>query len=209
MSKIGIGLTAALFVAAVAAPATATKPSEPDVVGDGHKVTICHATSSSRIEHGWIEITVDIASSGGLDKVMGHKEHALGRPNNRGRTDVIPRFWYEGQPWGGFGDPAQLKGSFPNCVGAAETATLIVEKVVVCEECDTRPEQFSFSVNGGEPQEFLPSGQNVLTVPPGTYTVEEEPPDNWPAPSYDNCVDVSITGGQSETCIITNSLVGG
>ena len=107
MRTIPIALAAASLVAAMAAPALATRPTDPDVVGDGHRVTICHATSSNNPDHYWNEISVDIASSGGLTKLMGHREHALGEPNNRGRTDVIPAFTYDGVGYGPYGDDDQ------------------------------------------------------------------------------------------------------
>src|SRR6201999_3245702 len=51
-----------------------------------------------------------------------------------------------------------------------QNATLIVKKVVVGSGAAST---FSFVVNGGVAQQFDASGQNVLTVVPGTYTVTE------------------------------------
>ena len=105
--RIGIGLTAALFIAAVAAPTLASKPATPNsgLVGD-HKVTICHATSSDT--NPWLVITVDIASSGGRNKLIGHLEHAKDPNKQGGRGDVIPPFSYPGfDDFLGAGDPGQ------------------------------------------------------------------------------------------------------
>jgi hypothetical protein len=95
--RIGIGLAAALLIGAIAAPAMASKPlgSPPnsDNVESGHKITICHATSSSNPVQFWEVITVDVASSGGRNKLEGHQGHTEDA-NNRGRFDVIPEFTY-------------------------------------------------------------------------------------------------------------------
>ena len=80
MRKIGIGLTTAVLIAAFAAPAWASKPlSAPPNSGNiesGHKITICHATSSSNPVQYWEIITVDVASSGGRKKIEGHVGHS-------------------------------------------------------------------------------------------------------------------------------------
>ena len=95
MRKVGIGLTAALLAASLAAPAAATKPSEDtDNLSGGHRVTICHATSSSNPDNYWLVITVDIASSGDFNKLMGHLEHANDPNKKDGRGDAIPPFSY-------------------------------------------------------------------------------------------------------------------
>ena len=81
MRRIGIGLTAAVLIAALAAPAWATPP---DSAGN-HKVIVCHATSSE--SNPYVQIEVDLASAGnrGLKKIMGHYEHAMD-PNKNGGT---------------------------------------------------------------------------------------------------------------------------
>ena len=107
MGRLGIGLTAALLIAGVAAPALATPPTDPDVVGDGHKVKICHATSSSHLVQYWEIITVDIASSGGWNKFQGHLEH-IENDKKLGRTDVIPEFKYGTETFGPYGDSGNL-----------------------------------------------------------------------------------------------------
>ena len=64
----------------------------------GHKVTICHATSSSNPAQYWELITVDVASSGGRHKLEGHVGH-LQKTRKDGRLDVIPSFTYDGVPF--------------------------------------------------------------------------------------------------------------
>lgn len=98
MRKIMIGLSGVLLVASVAAPAAASKPRQPtEGLEAGHKVTICHRTSSTKTAKAYRVITVDIASSGGRRKLMGHLRHTL-ELNNRGRADFIPGFTYPGYP---------------------------------------------------------------------------------------------------------------
>ncbi len=99
MRKILVGLSAALLLAAVAAPVAATKPlpiQEDSPATDalaGHKVTVCHATSS--LKNPYVFVVVDIASSGGLDKVMGHRMH-VEELNKKGWADAISAFTYNG-----------------------------------------------------------------------------------------------------------------
>ena len=93
MRRLGIGLTAALLIAAVAAPALATQP-DPE-----HKQWICHRTLSDTTP--WVVIEVDYAtwSEGGLpDQGNGHqRRHQKSRP--LGENDGL--YWLplvNGQP---------------------------------------------------------------------------------------------------------------
>jgi hypothetical protein len=97
MRKIGYALMAAVLVASLAAPASASKPlpDQAPPVERGHKVTICHATSSVKVSRFWRIITVDVASSGGRQKLRGHVRH-LEDAKRDGRMDVIPTFTYGG-----------------------------------------------------------------------------------------------------------------
>jgi hypothetical protein len=101
---MSIGFTAGFLIAVLAVPAVATEPSDDSSgLQGGHMVTICHATSSDDPADFWQVITVDIASSGGPNKLNGHLEHASD-PNKRdGRGDAIPEFSYGGQSYGGVG----------------------------------------------------------------------------------------------------------
>jgi hypothetical protein len=93
--KIGIGLTAALLIAAVAAPALATPPQS-----DGfHKVTICHALPDSA-SHDYNVITVDIASSGYVKG--GHYVAPGDNSKHAEGGDIIPPYDYvrkDGSPF--------------------------------------------------------------------------------------------------------------
>jgi uncharacterized repeat protein (TIGR01451 family) len=85
-----------------------------------------------------------------------------------------------------------------------EPATLIVKKVVVNDNGGTRiVSDFSFQVNGGEAQPFEGDGQNELAVSAGTYGVTEPSVAGYTT-SYDNCSELVIPNGGSETCTITN-----
>jgi hypothetical protein len=131
--RLGIGLTAALFIAAVAAPALASKPLDggSDNIVGGHKITICHATSSAATHQFWEAITVDVASSGGLKKVQGHVGHT-GDPNNRGRMDVIPSFTYGLDTYSGWSDAGNGDLDGDSESDWAEWATLNPEDAAAC-----------------------------------------------------------------------------
>lgn len=59
--KIGLILALALVVGAIAAPAGATKPNPDDPnLESGHKIWICHATSS--LSNPYVKILIDIAA---------------------------------------------------------------------------------------------------------------------------------------------------
>jgi hypothetical protein len=194
-----------LLVGSLAAPAAASKPSDsPDLEG-GHRVTICHATSSSNPDNYWQVITVDIASSGGRNKLMGHLEHAR-EPNKKdGRGDAIPPYSYPGYPpfaGIGLGQPG-----LPSACGGAN-ATLTVIKEFTGTEGGDDPTQFQFTVNGGDAITFDATGTNVISVPTaGTYTiVEVDPGSDWQDPDYQHCAGIELP--QLEPCIITNQPAG-
>ena len=114
--------------------------------------------------------------------------------------------------WGVPGDP----GRDPECStplddsegdsggGGSVNGTLIVEKVFGSGA--TTPSLFSFTVNGGSATPFNASGENSLSLSPGTYSVVEVASSTYAA-SYSGCTDVVITDGSSATCTITNTLV--
>lgn len=104
MRRISIALlTVALVVPA--STALASKPlDEAPPVEAGHKISICHATSSSQPRNYWRIITVDIASSGGRQKMRGHVHHSE-HAKRAGRLDVIPAFSYGGVGFAGRTDP--------------------------------------------------------------------------------------------------------
>jgi hypothetical protein len=89
---------------ATTALASQPLPDQGDPVVSGHKVTMCHATSSSNPKEYWEVITVDVASSGGRSKLRGHVGHTED-PKQDGRLDVIPGFTYDDISFGGATDP--------------------------------------------------------------------------------------------------------
>ena len=106
MKKCSAGLVAGVFVATMATTAFASTPllDQDEPVVSGHKVSICHATSSSNPEQHWEVITVDVASSGGRNKLRGHVGHTED-PKKDGRLDVIPAFTHDGIDFDGSSDP--------------------------------------------------------------------------------------------------------
>lgn len=134
MRKIGIGLTAALFMATVAAPAIASKPldNQASPVESGHKVTICHATSSAATHQFWEAITVDVATTGGRNRLNGHVGHT-DEPNNRGRLDVIPGFTYgDYDPYLGASNPGSGDLDDDGMLDWEEWAALNSEDAAAC-----------------------------------------------------------------------------
>ncbi len=85
-----------------------------------------------------------------------------------------------------------------------QPGTLIVKKVVINDDGGTKEEDdFSFTVNGGGTINFEADGQNDLTVAAGDYTVVENPADGYTT-TYENCEDVAVANGETETCTVTN-----
>ena len=99
---------------------------------------------------------------------------------------------------------APNNATLPTITVTAASATLIVKKVVNNDNGGTLAvEDFSFSVNGDPTQSFEVDGQNDLSVDAGTYNITEPATAGYTT-SYDNCSDLDIPGGGSETCTITN-----
>jgi hypothetical protein len=89
--KVGVSVLATAAIAgtmlmAAAAPASATAPPK-------HQVTICHATDS--VQNPYVEITVDIASSGYVK--AGHADHTGPIPTS---TQDVADFKAAGTKWG-------------------------------------------------------------------------------------------------------------
>ena len=98
------------------------------------------------------------------------------------------------------------EGEYMECfiVNEDQTGTLIVKKVVVNDDGGTLNEDdFSFEVNGGGVQSFEADGENVLAVDADTYTIIEPQVSGY-STTYDNCDQVVVSNGETETCIITN-----
>ncbi len=83
--------------------------------------------------------------------------------------------------------------------------TLVVKKVVINDDGGTLgADDFSFHVNGGSAQPFEADGQNDLTVDAGIYTITEPAMGGYTT-TYDNCADVVVPNGGTQTCTITNN----
>ncbi len=88
---------------------------------------------------------------------------------------------------------------------APETGTLVVRKVVVRDNGgDAATTTFSFQVNGGSATAFESDGENSVTVATGTYSVTEVAASGYTT-TYDNCSNVVVSNGETETCTITNN----
>jgi hypothetical protein len=113
------------------------------------------------------------------------------------------------------GDCGPADGSITLAAGDNKTCTitnddkpgtLIVKKVLTQDNGGQKAAiGFSFIVNGGDSTPFEADGQNNLTVNAGTYTVVE---DSTTSAGYsvttDNCTDVVVPNGGTQTCTITN-----
>ncbi len=94
--------------------------------------------------------------------------------------------------------------------------TLIVKKVVINDNGGTKvATNFSFKVDGGSSTAFLQDadvlhGKNTLTVAAGSHSVvEADTPIAGYTTTYDNCSNVSVANGATQTCTITNDDVAG
>ncbi|MFA4873373.1 MAG: SdrD B-like domain-containing protein [Patescibacteria group bacterium] len=86
-----------------------------------------------------------------------------------------------------------------------EQGALHVEKNLPNDNGGTAtPDQFSFSVNGGEPIPFEPDGTNNFTVNAGEYHIVEVNPLSGYAVGYQNCENATVSNSGEATCIITN-----
>ncbi len=118
-------------------------------------------------------------------------------------------------PKGGFAAP-----SYSGCsgivlsVGGSATctitnsdlpATLIVKKIVINDDGGTATaDDFSFQVNDASAVKFEKDGQNDLLLASGTYGVVEADAPGY-ATTYNNCQELVIANGQTQTCTITNN----
>ena len=105
MRRITIGVAGALLVASLAAPAAATQPTSPDVVGNGHLVTICHATSSNNPgqllarRSRWISPAAVVCR-----RSWGTGSTRRASPTTVAAPTSSPAFTYDGAGYGGYGD---------------------------------------------------------------------------------------------------------
>ncbi len=93
-----------------------------------------------------------------------------------------------------------------------KAGTLIVKKLVINDDGGSKiATDFAFEVDGGSSTSFIQDGadtlkgKNTLTVDAGSYSVVETgTPIAGYATTYDNCTDVVVASGATETCTITN-----
>ena len=116
---------------------------------------------------------------------------------------------YTASAWGG---DCAANGSITLAPGDNKTCTItnddqpstLIVKKIVSGPSTLSPQDFSFSVNVGNPVTFETDGQNDLIVNAGTYNIIETPVADH-TPSYNNCSDVILTPGTTQTCTITNT----
>jgi hypothetical protein len=86
----------------------------------------------------------------------------------------------------------------------AKSGTLVVRKILINDNGGILDyPDFSFKVNGGEEIIFDDDGQIELTVPSGNYNIEETAIYGYTMTS-DNCSNIYISNGGTETCVFTN-----
>lgn len=95
-----------------------------------------------------------------------------------------------------------------------QPGTIIVKKIVINDdEGENTADDFSFQVNGGEETPFIQDGENellgekIVSVDAETYDITEVTVAGYTT-SYDNCSNVEVDNGETETCTITNNDVG-
>jgi uncharacterized repeat protein (TIGR01451 family) len=86
-----------------------------------------------------------------------------------------------------------------------QPGTLIVNKVLTQDNGGTElVTSFSYTVNGGASVPFEADASNSSTVNAGTYTVVENAAQGYTT-TYNNCANVEVSPGETETCTITNN----
>ena len=86
-----------------------------------------------------------------------------------------------------------------------QQGTLLIKKVVVNDNGGTAvASNFSFSINGGPAVSFLAGGTNSVPADADSYTVVEGSAPGYTV-SYNNCTNVNVSIGETETCTITNN----
>lgn len=80
---------------------------------------------------------------------------------------------------------------------------IVIKELTTDDGAEATCEDFSFTVNGGDPISFEADCSNSMTVAPGAYTVVETDADGF-ATSYANCSNLQVPAGGSATCTISN-----
>lgn len=91
-----------------------------------------------------------------------------------------------------------------------DTGSIKVVKDVVNDNGGSKTyADFSFTVDGTNYSfnpTTSPDGERTVTLPTGTYSVVEPEADTMGyATSYDNCTNITVVKGQTQTCTITNN----
>lgn len=82
--------------------------------------------------------------------------------------------------------------------------TLIINKIVKNDNGGTNDViDFGYQINGGATKPFEADGSNSQTVDTGSYNITEPVTQGY-TPKYDNCTNVFVPNGGTETCTITN-----
>jgi hypothetical protein len=85
------------------------------------------------------------------------------------------------------------------------TGTIIVNKVVINDNGGTgTTTNFSFRLDNGSSTAFEADGSNSLVVATGTHNIVETAVAGYTT-TYDGCSNISVTGGDTDTCTITNN----
>jgi len=117
---------------------------------------------------------------------------------------------YTASSWGGDcdaqGNVTLLPGESKTCTitNDDDAGTLIIQKIVVNDNGgNNTPDDFWFTVNDWEIEQFEDDGHNEYPVDSGYYTIIESQPEGYGV-SYENCSEVFVPVGGSATCTITN-----
>jgi hypothetical protein len=101
-----------------------------------------------------------------------------------------------------------LTNTFTGTSTATTTGTIIVNKVLINDNGGTgATTSFAFMLDNGSSTAFEADGSNSLTVATGTHNIVETAAAGY-ATTYDGCSNISVSGGDTHTCTITNNDIG-
>lgn len=126
----------------------------------------------------------------------------------------LPALGYSGTIGTGEGDDCGSDGVIVVEAGSSYTCTItnddvpatitVVKNLINDNGAQSTPSNFSFQVNGGEPNTFENDGTNVIAVTPGqSYSITEVDAPGYTT-SYDNCSGINVGFAGNVTCTITN-----
>ncbi len=86
-----------------------------------------------------------------------------------------------------------------------QPGTLIIKKILIKDNGGNESyTDFTFQVNQGTITPFESDGENQLILDAGTYSITEPHAAGYDT-TYDNCNNVVLSNGETETCTITNN----